>query len=89
MSITETPEWPVLAVWIIVVAIDLFVPKTKGVTISPYDAGMFALYLVALAWGATRVGISGHETAGWSVVILAAGLFGRRLYLLFNQRERK
>jgi hypothetical protein len=78
--------WVVLGIFLIVIPI--YLPSARGSIISPYEAGMFAVYLIVIAWGVLRV-VGGAETAGWSAIILAAGLFGWRLYWLFLQYERK
>src|SRR6516225_4529059 len=67
------------AVWIVLFAIDVFLPRTRRSLISIYDAGMFAIIVVLLAWGVLRV-VVGNETEGWSTIILAAGLFGWKIY---------
>ena len=67
------------AVWIVVFAIDVFLPRTSRSLISLYDAGMFAIIVVLLARGVLRV-VVGNETEGWSMIILAAGLFGWKIY---------
>jgi hypothetical protein len=48
---------------------------------------MFAIYLIVLAWGATRIA-DGVETQGLGLIIVAAVGFGQRMYFLFN-RERE
>ena len=45
-------------------------PKGRGVIISVYDAGMFAVYLIILAWDVPRI-IEGSETWGWVLVQIA------------------
>ena len=67
------------AVWIVVFAIDVFLPRTRRSVVSLYDAGMFAIIVVLLAWGVLRVVVR-NETEGWSTIILAAGLFGWKIY---------
>ena len=47
------------------------------------DAGLFAAYLVVLAWGVLTV-FEG-ETMGLLMIIVLAGLFGWRMHVLFNQ----
>jgi hypothetical protein len=55
MSITELlPDrfgHALFAVWIVLFAIDVFLPRTRRSVISLYDAGMFAIIVVLLAWG--------------------------------------
>jgi len=67
-------------------AIPAFLPS-RGSNISLFDAGMFAAYLVVIAWGAVRI-VEGKQT-GWTLVITAAGCFAWRLYWLFLEYERK
>ena len=67
------------AVWIVVFAIEVFLPRARRSLISLYDAGMFAIIAVLLARGVLRV-VVGNETEGWSTIILAAGLFGWKIY---------
>jgi hypothetical protein len=45
---------------------------------------MFAIYLIVLAWGVTRI-VDGERTRGWGLVIVAAVGFGQRMYFLFNR----
>ena len=73
---------------IILNVIPMYLPSARGRVISLYDAGMFAIYLVVLAWGAGKIGAS-EGADGWALVILSAGLFGWRMYSVFNQHERK
>jgi hypothetical protein len=80
--------WIVISAFIALTIIDLRLPKARGGIISVYDAGMLSIYLVALAWGAIKV-VGGEETEGWLFIITAAGLFGSRMYRVFNKNERK
>ena len=81
MSITELlPDrfgHALFAVWIVLFAID--VVSAKNETQRYIDAGMFAIIVVLLAWGVLRVVVR-NETEGWSMIILAAGLFGWKIY---------
>jgi len=83
MSITELLpdrfDHALFAVWIVIFAIEVFLPRTRRGVISLYDAGMFAIIVVLLAWGVLRVVVR-NETDGWSVILLAAGLFGWMIY---------
>jgi hypothetical protein len=83
MSITELlPDrfgHALFAVWIVLFAIDVFLPRTRRSVVSLYDAGMFAIIVVLLAWGVLRVAVR-NETEGWSMIILAAGLFGWKIF---------
>ena len=83
MSITELlPDrfgHALFAVWIVLFAIELFLPRTRRSLISLYDAGMFAIIVVLLARGVLRV-VVGNETEGWFTIILSAGLFGWKIY---------
>ena len=67
------------AVWIVLFAIEVSLPRTRRSLISLYDAGMFAIIVVLLARGVLRVVVR-NETEGWSMIILAAGLFGWKIY---------
>jgi hypothetical protein len=73
-----------VAAFIALAVISAFLPMGK--VISAYDAGMFALYLVVLAWGVLRV-VDGEQRNGWALIITAAGLFGWRMYSVFNDRK--
>jgi hypothetical protein len=75
-----------VAAVIAIMVISALVPR--GEVISAYDAGMFALYLVVLAWGVLRV-VDGQQTTGWVLIVTAAGLFGWRMYSVFNDRKEK
>jgi hypothetical protein len=60
------------------------VPSARSGIVSIYDAGMFAIYLIVLAWGVTRI-VEGERTRGWGLIIAAAVGFGQRMYFLFNR----
>ena len=79
-------EW-IFAAFVVLTVIHLFVPSARSGIVRIYDAGMFAIYLIVLAWGATRLA-DGVETQGWGLIIVAAVGFGQRMYFLFN-RERE
>ena len=55
MSITELLpdgfDHALFAVWIVLFAIDVFLLRTRRSVLSLYDAGMFAIIVVLLAWG--------------------------------------
>ena len=89
MSITELlPDrfgHALFAVWIVLFAIDVFLTRTRRSVVSPYDAGMFAIIVVLLAWGVLRIVVR-SETEGWSMIILAAGLFGWKIYYRWMAR---
>jgi len=76
MTMTEST---LAAGFIVIMVISVLLPRGDG--ISAYDAGMFAFYLVALAWGILRA------KNGWVLIIAAAGLFGWRMYSVFNDRK--
>ena len=78
-------EW-IFAAFVVLTVIHLFVPSARSDIVRIYDAGMFAIYLIVLAWGVTS--IAGGEHWGWSLISIAAVGFGQRMYFLFN-RERK
>ena len=77
-------EW-IFAAFVVLTVIHLFVPSARSGIVSIYDAGMFAIYLIVLAWGATRIA---DGVQGWGLIIVAAVGFGQRMYFLFN-RERE
>jgi hypothetical protein len=79
-------EW-IFSAFVVLTVIHLFVPSARSDIVRIYDAGMFAIYLIVLAWGATRIS-DGVETQGWGLIIVAAAGFGQRMYFLFN-RERE
>jgi hypothetical protein len=88
MTFSETVDsaWVVVPIMLVVMFLLPMLPRTGIMSI--YDGGMFAVYLIVLAWGVLRI-VEGKETAGWMLIILAAGLFGWRLYDLINQIDRK
>ena len=79
-------EW-LFAAFVVLTVIQLFVPSARSGIVRIYDAGMFGIYLIVLAWGPTRI-VDGVETQGWGLIIVAAVGFGQRMYFLFN-RERE
>ena len=81
MTMTEST---LAAGFIVIMVISVLLPRGDG--ICAYDAGMFAFYLVALAWGILRV-VAGEPKNGWVLIIAAAGLFGWRMYSVFNDRK--
>jgi len=81
MTMTEST---LAAGFIVIMVISVLLPRGDG--ISAYAAGMFAFYLVALAWGILRV-VAGEPKNGWVLIIAAAGLFGWRMYSVFNDRK--
>jgi hypothetical protein len=87
-DLRTTFTWIVIAAFTALTITDLLLPKARGGIISVYDAGMLSIYLVALAWGAIKV-VGGEETSGWLWIVIAAGLFGSRMYRVFNHNERK
>jgi hypothetical protein len=90
MTFTETVDSAGLVVPIVLAVMFLlpWLPGARDGIISIYDAGMFAVYLIVLAWGVVRI-VGGKETIGWELVVIAAGCFGWRMYWLFSQYERK
>jgi len=44
-----TSEW-IFAAFVALTVIHLFVPSARSGIVSIYDAGMFAIYLIVLAW---------------------------------------
>jgi len=79
-----TPSEWIFAVFVVLTVIHLFVPSARSGIVSIYDAGMFAIYLIVLAWGVTRI-VEGERTRGWGLIIVAAVGFGQRMYFLFNR----
>jgi hypothetical protein len=73
---------------VILNVIPAYLPIARGGIISLYDAAMFAVYLVVLAWGSVTI-VEGEPRDGWITVVGVAVLFGWRLYWLFLQYERK
>jgi hypothetical protein len=69
---------------IILSVIPMYLPSARGRVISLYDAGMFAVYLIVLAWGVATI-VDGKETMGWTMLFIASGLFGSRMYSVFNR----
>jgi hypothetical protein len=90
MTFTETVSsaWVVTPIVLVVIFVLPMLAKTNDGSAGIYEAGMLAVYLVALAWGTLMI-VEGHETRGWIVVIAAAGLFGSRLYFILYRIERK
>ena len=43
-------EW-IFAAFVVLTVIHLFVPSARSDIVRIYDAGMFAIYLIVLAWG--------------------------------------
>jgi hypothetical protein len=82
----------VAVVWVVggifLIVIPQFLPNARVGGITLYDAGMFAVCLVVLAWGVLTI-VDGKHAMGWLLIIAAAGLFGWRMYWLFRQYERK
>jgi hypothetical protein len=76
-------EW-IFAAFVVLTVIHLFVPSARSGIVSIYDAGMFAIYLIDLAWGVARI-VDGERTRGWGLIIVAAVGFGQRMYFLFNR----
>jgi hypothetical protein len=79
-----TPSEWIFAAFVVLTGIHLFVPSARSSIVSIYDAGMFAIYLIVLAWGVTRI-VEGERTRGWGLIIVAAVGFGQRMYFLFNR----
>jgi hypothetical protein len=79
-----TPSEWIFAAFVVLTVIHLFVPSARSGIVSIYDAGMFAIYLIVLAWGVTRI-VEGERTRGWGLIIVAAVGFGQRMYFLFNR----
>jgi hypothetical protein len=79
-----TPSEWIFAAFVVLTVIHLFVPSARSGIVSIYDAGMFAIYLIVLAWGVTRI-VDGERTRGWGLIIVAAVGFGQRMYFLFNR----
>jgi hypothetical protein len=87
-DLRTTFVWTVIAAYIALTIVNLCLPRSRGGIISVYDAGMLSIYLVALAWGIINVA-GGEQTSGWLWIVMAASLFGSRMYSVFNQHERK
>ena len=83
MAYDAPSEW-IFAAFVVLTGIHLFVPSARSGIVSIYDAGMFAIYLIVLAWGVTRI-VEGERTRGWGLIIVAAVGFGQRMYFLFNR----
>jgi hypothetical protein len=65
--IGQTPiEW-IFAAFVVLTVIHLFVPSARSGIVSIYDAGMFAIYLIVLAWGVTRI-VDGERSRGWGLL---------------------
>jgi hypothetical protein len=64
-----TPSEWIFAAFVVLTVIHLFVPSARSGIASIYDAGMFAIYLIVLAWGVTRI-VEGERTRGWEDVFL-------------------
>ena len=79
-----TPSEWIFAAFVVLTVIHLFVPSARSGIVSIYDAGMFAIYLIVLAWGVTRI-VEGERTRGWGLIIVAAVGFGQRMYFWFNR----
>jgi hypothetical protein len=79
-----TPSEWIFAAFVVLTVIHLFVPSARSGIVSIYDAGMFAIYLIVLAWGVTRI-VEGERTRGCGLIIVAAVGFGQRMYFLFNR----
>jgi len=79
-----TPSEWIFAAFVVLTVVHLFVPSARSGIVSIYDAGMFAIYLIVLAWGVTRI-VDGERTRGWGLIIVAAVGFGQRMYFLFNR----
>ena len=79
-----TPSEWIFGAFVVLTVIHLFVPSARSGIVSIYDAGMFAIYLIVLAWGVTRI-VEGERTRGWGLIIVAAVGFGQRMYFLFNR----
>jgi len=79
-----TPSEWIFAAFVVLTVVHLFVPSARSGIVSIYDAGMFAIYLIVLAWGVTRI-VEGERTRGWGLIIVAAVGFGQRMYFLFNR----
>jgi hypothetical protein len=79
-----TPSEWIFAAFVVLTVIHLFVPSARSAIASIYDAGMFAIYLIVLAWGVTRI-VEGEWTRGWGLIIVAAVGFGQRMYFWFNR----
>ena len=45
-----TPSEWIFAAFVVLTGIHLFVPSARSGIVSIYDAGMFAIYLIVLAW---------------------------------------
>jgi hypothetical protein len=73
----------IVLVLIALSAISAFVPKAHEGVLSFYNAGLLALYLVILAYGAIRVA-EGEET-GWVIIVAVAGFFGHRMHKVLNR----
>jgi len=82
-----TPSEWIFAAFVVLTVIHLFVPSARSGLVSIYDSGMFAIYLIVLAWGVRKF-FCGEQTRGWGLIIVAAAGFGQRMYFLFN-RERE
>jgi hypothetical protein len=70
MTFTETIDsgWLVSTIVLIVMFLLPMLPRARSGIISIYDAGIFAVYLVVLAWGVLTV-VEGKETVGWILII--------------------
>jgi hypothetical protein len=79
-----TPSEWIFAAFVVLTVIHLFVPSARSVIVRISDTGMFAIYLIVLAWGVTRI-VDGVETQGWGLIIVAAAGFGQRMYFWFNR----
>ena len=90
MTFTETVDsvWVVVPIVLVVMFLLPMLPRAKDGIMSIYDAGIFAVHLIVLAWGVLMI-VEGKEAVGWALIIVAAGCFGSRLYYVLNQFERK
>jgi hypothetical protein len=73
---------------IILAIIPVYLPRARGSIVSLNDAGMFAACLVALVLGTLEI-VKGLETWGWILVMLGAGMFGQKMFTVFNRLDRK
>jgi hypothetical protein len=85
-DLRTTFYWIVIPAFIGLMVLERRLPKPPGGIISLYDAGMFSIYLVCLVWGAIKI-VGGEITVGWIWVVTVAGLFGWRMYTVFNERK--
>jgi hypothetical protein len=67
--------------------ITLFLPEANEGALTFLHAGMLAIYLVVLAYGAIEVA-KGAETAGWFLIFVGAGCFVFRMWQVLNGRKR-